>query len=223
MDTNQRRQHIKEIIRSKKVNSFKKIFEQTDCSEITIRRDISYIHAITSYTHQGQFITLEDIPAYDNYGIWFYRGIGFTKYGTSLELIKYLINSSKGGLTKENIEEILRIKISQQIQTLLKRHILYRVKVGNKYLYLPETLARNKRKRIRLVNSNYLEEYYDAKVCISDLIALLKAVLVEYKIATDEHYLKRLVKKYSLKIPTKKIEQVLLKYNLTEKKTSSNS
>ncbi len=54
------------------------------------------------------------------------------------------------------------------------------------------------------------------KVSIADIIVVLKAVLSEYKI--DMNNLKKLVQKYSLDVPIKKIEQLLLKYDLASKK-----
>jgi DeoR/GlpR family transcriptional regulator of sugar metabolism len=216
--TNERQILVENIIRSKKIQTFEQILKHVSCSEITLRRDIRHINGITSYTHQGRFITLTDIPEFDNNGIWFYRKVGFTKYKNSLELIVHLINNSREGLSREQIQEILKIQIYQQIQTLLKRNELYRSKIGNKYIYLPEELAKNKKKRLQLLNANNVEEYYDAMVSFSDLVALLKAVLVEKKIKIDIKNLKRFTQKYSLKIPLKKVEQLLLKYNLTKKK-----
>ena len=61
-----------------------------------------------------------------------------------------------------------------------------------------------------------VEEYYDRKIKIVDLIALLKAVLTEHKI--DMNNLKKLSKKYSLDVPIKKVEQLILKYDLLSKK-----
>jgi hypothetical protein len=217
--TGGRRNVVEDIIRSKKIQTFEQILNQVSCSDITLRRDISCIKGITSYTHQGRFITLEDIPKFDHNGIWFFRNVGFSKYKNSLELIVHLINHSKKGLTREQIQKILKIQIFQQIQTLLKRDKLYRSKIGNKYIYLPEELSRNKKQRLRLLNVNNIEEYYDAIVSSSDLVALLKAVLVEKKVKIDVKNLKRFTKKYSLKIPLKKVEQLLLKYKLTEKKS----
>ncbi|MCP4552273.1 MAG: hypothetical protein GY834_09595 [Bacteroidetes bacterium] len=70
-----------------------------------------------------------------------------------------------------------------------------------------------------MLNANNVEEYYDAMVSSSDLVALLKAVLVEKKIKINVKNLKRFTQKYSLKIPLTKVEQLLIKYNLTEKKS----
>ena len=217
--TNERQIFAENIIRSKKIQTLEQILKHVSCSEITLRRDIRRINGITSYTHQGRFITLKDIPEFDNNGIWFYRKVGFTKYKNSLELIVHLINNSTEGLSREQIQEILKIQIYQQIQTLLKRNELFRIKIGNKYIYLPEELAKNQKKRLQLLNANNVEEYYDAVVSFSDLVALLKAVLVEKKIKIDIKNLKRFTQKYSLKIPLKKVEQLLLKYNLAEKKS----
>ena len=218
-NTNERQILVENIIRSKKIQTFEQILKHVSCSEVTLRRDIRRIKGITSYTHQGRFITLKDIPKFDNNGIWFYRKVGFTKYKNSLELIVHLINNSTEGLNREQIQEILKIQIYQQIQTLLKRNELYRSKIGNKYIYLPEKLAKNQKKRLQLLNANNVEEYYDAMVRSCDLVALLKAVLIEKKIKINVKNLKRFTQKYSLKIPLKKVEQLLLKYSLTEKKS----
>jgi len=218
-NTDERQILVENIVRSKKILTFEQILLQVSCSEVTLRRDIRRMKGITSFTHQGRFVTLEDIPKFDENGIWFYRNVGFTKYKNSLELIVHLINNSEKGLNREQIQGILRIQIFQQIQTLLKRDELHRCKIGNKYIYLPEELAMNQETRLRLLGANNVEEYYDAMVSSSDLVALLKAVLIEKKIKIDVKNLKRFAQKYSLKIPLKKVEQLLLKYNLTEKKS----
>jgi hypothetical protein len=219
LDTGERQVFVENLIRSKKIQTFEQILKQVSCSEATLRRDIRQIKGITSYTHQGRFVTLEDIPKYNKNSIWFYRRVGFTKHKSSLELIVSLINSSKEGLSRDQIQEILKIQIFQQIQTLLKRDELFRCKIGSRYIYLPEELAKNKKKRLQLLNANNVEEYHDAMVSSSDLVALLKAVLVEKEIKINVKNLKRFAMKYSLEIPLKKVEQLLLKYNLTEKKS----
>jgi hypothetical protein len=207
----------KNFIQSNKVCSFNEIFQKSDCSKITLRRDLKEIHAITSYTHNGQFITLPYIPAFNEQGIWFFKNeFGFTKFGNSLELILNIISSSKKGITKEGIDEILRIDTRKQIQFLLERNKLNRVKFGNKYCYLNDKLAKSK-SEWKMPGVNKLEEYYVGKINVSDLIAVLKVVLLESRIEIKA--IGKLVKKHSLTVPIKKIEQLLLQYNLIEKKS----
>lgn len=206
---------IERIIRKNQIRSFETIDGKVDCSAITLRRDIKIIGGITSFTHRGKYITLADIPVFDKNGIWFCEKVGFTKFKSSLDLIVSIINNTKAGITKEEIEEILRIRISKQIQILLKQNRLHRVKLGAKYFYLSEELAKNKKRQMQLLDID-IEEYYDRKVKVTDLIAVLKIVLTEHKI--DMNNLKRLIMKYSLDVPMRKVEQLLLRYDLTSKK-----
>jgi hypothetical protein len=208
-----RMEAVEKIIRKSEIQTFKKILNKMNCSSITLRRDIKAIGGITSFTHRGEYVTLVDIPVYDKFGIWFYKDIGFTKFKNSFDLIVSIINNAEKGITKEEIEELLRIKISKQIQILLSQNRLHRIKLGARYRYFSEELAKDKKRQIQLLD---FEEYYDKKVSIADIIAVLKAVLFEHKI--DMSNLKKLVQKYSLDVPIKKIEQLLLKYDLASKK-----
>ena len=211
----ERLEFIKNFICKKKAVTIDDFFPHMLLCERTLRRDINVLGGITSYTHRGKFITLPNIPIFDKNGIWFYKDIGFTKFRNSLDLIVSFINSNRNGITKEEIEDILRINISKQIQILLSQNRLHRVKLGAKYCYLPEELAKDKKRQIQVLHSD-IEEHYDKKIKLSDLVAVLKVVLVEYKI--DMNKLKKLIKKYSLDVPMRKVEQLLLRYDLTSKK-----
>ncbi|MCP3926235.1 MAG: hypothetical protein GY714_27025 [Desulfobacterales bacterium] len=219
MDRDDRQNIIKELIMNERVGSFEQIFQRVECSSVTLRRDIKAIEGITSFTHCGKFITLSSIPCFNENGIWFYKKIGFTKFKNSLDLIVNVINRNENSITKETLDTILGIDVYKQIHTLLSRDQINRVKIGKKYHYIPASIANNKKKRLRILNTNNIEEFYESKVSSYDLVALLKAVLLEKKIKIDVKNLKRFTQKYSLKIPLKKVEQLLLKYNLTEKKS----
>ena len=89
MDKKNRLEFIENIIQRDKAITINKLFPLIPYCEKTLRRDISELKAITSYTHRGKFITLPNIPEFDRNGIWFNTDIGFTKYKNSLELISF--------------------------------------------------------------------------------------------------------------------------------------
>lgn len=211
---NERLDRLSDLVEANKAVSIQDLITIFEECERTIRRDLKQLDAMTSYTHRGKFITLPYIPSFDVNGIWFYKGIGFTKHRNSLDLIVSIINA-KESITKEEIEEISKIKISKQIQILLEQDRLHRVKLGAKYCYLSQELAKDKKRRMQLLDIG-IEEYYDKKVKLTDLIALLKVVLIEHNI--DMKGIKKLIKKYSLDVPVKKVEQIFLKYDLSSKK-----
>lgn len=211
-----RLQLLNDLFVRERVCSFQEIVNETGYPEITTRRDLKEIKAISSYSHQRRFLTLPTIPVFNEYGIWQFNGIGFSRYKDSLELIVNVINSSEKGLSREDIERILGIKIFQQIQVLLTRNKLNRAKVGNRYVYLPEKLAKNKKLRIELLDVLEAEEYHGGKIRINDLIAVLKALLAEHMIDMDN--LEKVIRKYSLGLSIQKIEQIIRKFDLSSKK-----
>lgn len=211
-----RLQLLNDLFARKRVCSFQEIVDDAGCPEITTRRDLKEIKAISSYSHQRRFLTLPTIPTFNEYGIWQFNGIGFSRYKDSLELIVNVINSSEKGLTREDIEKILGIKIFQQIQILLTRNKLNRAKVGNRYVYLPGKLVKNKKLRVELLDAREAEEYHVEKIRINDLIAVLKALLAEHMIDMDN--LEKVIRKYSLRLTVQKIEQIILKFDLSSKK-----
>ena len=210
----ERLEYIKTYIKNKKAVTISELFHHISYCEKTLRRDINELNGITSYTHRGKFVTLPDIPIFNNNGIWFYKEIGFTKFKNSFDLIISIIDNSEG-IAKEGIEGILRINISKQIQILMFRKRLNRIKLGAKYFYLSDELAKDKKRQMQVLPIE-IEEYSDRKVNISDLVAVLKVALAEYQI--DMNNLKKLIVKYSLQVPIKKIEELLLKYDLSSKK-----
>jgi len=208
---------ISKMIYQKKAMSFAAISSSVICSSATLRRDLKTLQTITSYTHRGSYVTLPDIPNFNKSGIWFFRGIGFSRFKNSLELIINVIENSKDGITQAALESLLRIGISKQIQILMEQERLHRVKIGAKYVYMPKEAASNKKMRLKIVGSRQMEEHYEQRVTTSDLIAVLKVVLQEGRI--EMRLLKRWINKYSLKIPVAKLERIILKYKLDEKKT----
>lgn len=213
----ERLEYIGAFIKKNKAVTISEFFHHISYCEKTLRRDINELNGITSYTHRGKFVTLPDIPIFNDYGVWFYKEIGFTKFKNSFDLIISIIDNSEG-ITKEGIEGILRINISKQIQILLFRKRLNRIKLGAKYFYLSDELAKDKKRQMQILPIE-IEEYSDRKVNITDLVAVLNVALAEYQI--DMNNLKKLIVKYSLQVPIKKIEELLLKYNLSSKKSLS--
>ena len=71
---------IRAMIYKKKALSFASISRSVLCSSVTLRRDLKTLQTITSYTHRGSYLTLPDIPRFNRHGIWFFRGIGFSRF-----------------------------------------------------------------------------------------------------------------------------------------------
>jgi len=77
------------------------------CSIITVRRRLKEWLAYTSYNKNGRYYTLPSIPKFNKKGIWTYKDIFFSRYGTLKNTVIALATKSKKGLTHSELEEII--------------------------------------------------------------------------------------------------------------------
>lgn len=81
--------------------------EVLSCSLVTVRRRLKEWNACTSYNKNGRYYTLPDIPTFNKNGIWRYRDIYFSRYGTLKNTVIALATKSKKGLNHAELQEIL--------------------------------------------------------------------------------------------------------------------
>ncbi|NOY26540.1 MAG: hypothetical protein GXP62_11760, partial [Oligoflexia bacterium] len=51
-------------------------------SRMTVFRRLKKTGYLSSYTHAGRYYTLANIPDFDDAGLWWHQGVGFSKAGT---------------------------------------------------------------------------------------------------------------------------------------------
>ena len=91
----------------KKVLIVADISEILSCSLITVRRRLKSWDACTSYNKNGRYYTLPSIPEFNKKGIWSYRDIYFSRYGTLKNTVIALAAKSKKGLNHAELQEIV--------------------------------------------------------------------------------------------------------------------
>ncbi len=76
-------------------------------SKRSLFRDLSSIGYLSSYSHAGRFYTLVDIPRFDNYGLWHYEQVSFSKNGTLKSTIHILVEKKYSNHWKELFTRIV--------------------------------------------------------------------------------------------------------------------
>ena len=51
-------------------------------SRMTAFRRLKEVGYLCSYTHARRYYTLTNIPQFDEHGLWFHQGVGFSRAGT---------------------------------------------------------------------------------------------------------------------------------------------
>jgi hypothetical protein len=120
-------------------------------SRTTGFRYLRELHHITSYTHSGKYYTLPEIAQFDFNGFWFFENVGFSIYGTLIDIVHHAINQSEAGKSNSELEKHCKIKVQAALRTLLNSKKIARVKLEKKYLYVnvdPNISNRQIKKRI---------------------------------------------------------------------------
>ncbi len=105
-------------------------------SRMTVFRRLRELDHMTSYTHAGRYYTLRDIPELDDHGLWVYRSIGFSRFGTLKATTRALVEASSAGYTHPELEGLLRTRVHNTLLDLVEAREIRREGVAKRYLYV---------------------------------------------------------------------------------------
>jgi hypothetical protein len=101
----------------------------------TVFRKLKKLSYRSSYSHRGKFYTTDSIADFDILGLWSYNDIYFSKYGTLLYTVKYLIENSEAGYSVRELDDILHVSTKEALLNIYKKEAIYREKFAGLYLY----------------------------------------------------------------------------------------
>jgi len=93
--------------RRQKIITIDQLVELLTCSVITARRRLKKWKTYTSINQNGRYYTLPQIPVFDEYGLWRYRTVLFSKHGNLTQTIVTMIGTSSKGLSATQIADSL--------------------------------------------------------------------------------------------------------------------
>jgi len=104
-------------------------------SDATVFRKLKQLSYRTSYTHGGRYYTLENLPSFNDRGLWFFEGVGFSRYGTLLSTVETFIGRSEVGWHENELAAVLQVSVKEALLRLVHQGRVAREKVGGRYLY----------------------------------------------------------------------------------------
>src|ERR1700730_14808159 len=60
-------------------------------ADATVFRKLAELDYRTSYSHRGRFYTLEEIARFDAVGLWSFRSVWFSRFGTLVATVEALV------------------------------------------------------------------------------------------------------------------------------------
>jgi hypothetical protein len=102
---------------------------------MTVFRKLKQLNYQTSYSHGGKYYTLEEVASYNKEGIWEYKGIYFSIYGTLIDTVCAFVNKSNYGLSSHELEGMLQVQVRGVLLQLFKSERVSRKKFNSVYIY----------------------------------------------------------------------------------------
>jgi len=116
------------------LDTLKRVIETP--SRTTVFRALSEIGYQTSCSHAGRYYTLQDIPRFDDDGLWVHNGTLFSEHGTLRATVVRLVEVAPAGRTHAELQMRLQLRVQDTLRELARAGDLGRLKIDRIFLYL---------------------------------------------------------------------------------------
>ena len=124
------------VFRQRKILLFSELQSLLGCSTATVRRRLNDWKTYTSYNHNGRYYVLPETPKFNEFHIWQYNGVYFSKHGTLQKTLIALVNEASAGLNVFEASTILGVSVHNFLSQQFIRHdTLHREKHKGVYIY----------------------------------------------------------------------------------------
>jgi len=150
------------LFNKEKCVTIKEISQVLEYSGRSVQRLLKKLGYYSSFTHNGKWYTLEYIPEFDENGLWFYHGIGFSKRRNLTATILYLVENSANGLTARELSRILSSPCPPILNKMYKASKINRVKTPRSFVYISINSATKERQLNNLDKAAILQHLSDS-------------------------------------------------------------
>lgn len=121
-----------------------------DYAAITVRRLLRQVGYCRSYTHNGKWYTLRTTPTFNRQGLWHYKDVGFSRYGSLTATIAHLLAHSPTGLSARQLAQALEHPCHAVLTQMHRQQQVDRLLLGGEFRYLSRDAEVNRRQRERV-------------------------------------------------------------------------
>lgn len=205
---------LKRILSHHHVLNMNDLIRFSKRSRASVFRDLRDLNYLSSYTHAGRYYTLKKIADFDQYGLWYSNGIGFSKNGNLKNTVCSLVEKSKDGKTHSELESILRIRVHNTLLDLVKEETIKRKRWEKIYLYLSSDPEHSKNQfncRKNKMNLHKKPVNFDSQTVIHVLLEILHSSERRPK------YIISRLHSQGIKVRTREVEKIFDHYDLSKK------
>jgi hypothetical protein len=210
-------QEILQAFQRKKVLTKPELLATAGCSGMTAWRLLSQHGYFTSYNHNARHYTLTGIPQFDEHGLWSYRRVRFSKWGSLTKTLVGLVEQSSAGLTAEQMQHLLHLKnVKPNLTRLIAQRALTRERVAGRFVYFSPARAAGTQQRQHRQEEIAQARSLAALPPLEQIVALLVEIIRRPE-HTPRQWARRLSRQ-GVRLGTRDIQAVLDHYQIDPKK-----
>jgi hypothetical protein len=100
--------------------------------DMTVFRKLRVLGYHSSYSHRRRFYTLAEIAAFDADGLWSYRDVHFSRFGSLVKTIEELVRQAAMGLSGAELRTALHVAVKQPLRQLVRAGAVVRAAMAPK-------------------------------------------------------------------------------------------
>lgn len=114
-------------------------------ADATVFRKLAGLDYRTSYSHRGRYYTVDEVARFDELGLWSFRSVWFSLFGTLVATVEALVAASEAGYDASEAEAILHVDCKAALVALVRAERLARERVGGRYVYVATDVPTRRR------------------------------------------------------------------------------
>lgn len=103
--------------------------------DMTVFRKLRALSYLASYSHRGKYYALEDTAHFDARGLWAYRGVRFSRFGSLVDTLESFVARATRGYLASELSSELGVEVKQPLLGLTRAGRLVREEMAGLYLY----------------------------------------------------------------------------------------
>jgi hypothetical protein len=197
----------------RKVMTLGEVAEFIRSSIHTARRRLKQWQAANSYNHNGRYYALPDVPEFDGNGMWRWRGVFFSQYGTLKQTVIALVQRSPAGLDAGELRSLVGLDPRSFLSAFAADPRLRREKTQGRFVYYAADMAVYSAQRQRRSTLQATGRQPSPSEAIAILVEKIKQPALSYEA------LSRQLRKQKVLVEAEMIQNFFLRHGLTVKKT----
>jgi hypothetical protein len=183
-------------------------------SRRSLFRDLSTLGYLTSYTHGGCYYTLTEIPQFDEHGLWFFQGVGFSRVESLKATLVERVDLAEAGHTHRELEELLHIRVHNTLLGLVRDRRIDRERIKKLYVYVSAQAKRASEQVARRRTWMEMETESVTEMPVLTVIEVLLEVVRAGKMVIAPAVVAERLRVRGVSVTAAHVEQVFARYEL---------